>query len=380
MPPISGYFDIPFAENGDLNTIPDATQPSGTVSYNQGFPVLYSTPVASGGYNVPRTAINQVLNDITSAVQDWQRNTIAPFITSTMNGGTPYSYSQYNMVLYGGVAYISLANSNTDTPPSSKWSVVSFRQPLMANTTYYVSTTGNDGNPGTSGSPWATIQHALNYITGSLDLGGYSVTIQLADGTYTTGGSLQKPLVDGGYGSLIINGNGASPSNVVISTTGADCFYAERSAMTIQNMKLQTSSSGNCLNAGIGGTISFSNVIFGTCAGTHVNAIYGGNIFTGSNYAISGSAGEHFLVSNGGVIYVNGGPTITLSGTPAFAGGFVNASQCGTISAGGVVFSGSATGSRYVAALNGVINTGGGGANYFPGNSAGTTATGGQYA
>jgi hypothetical protein len=41
--------------------------------------------------------------------------------------------------------------------------------------------------------------------------------------------------------------------------------------------------------------------------------------------------------------------------------------------------SGGATGKRYVAELNGVINTFGGGANYFPGNVAGTTATGGQY-
>ena len=121
--PISGYFDIPFAENGDLNAIPDATQPSGTVSYNQGFPVLYSTPVASGGYNVPRTAINQALNDITTAIQFQQQGNAAPFITTTMNGGTPYSYSKYALVLYSGVVYQSLVNSNADTPPSSKWGV-----------------------------------------------------------------------------------------------------------------------------------------------------------------------------------------------------------------------------------------------------------------
>jgi hypothetical protein len=39
-----------------------------------------------------------------------------------------------------------------------------------------------------------------------------------------------------------------------------------------------------------------------------------------------------------------------------------------------------ATGTRYNGTLNSVINTFGGGANYFPGNSAGSVATGGVYA
>jgi hypothetical protein len=44
-----------------------------------------------------------------------------------------------------------------------------------------------------------------------------------------------------------------------------------------------------------------------------------------------------------------------------------------------VTFSGNATGARYSALLNGVLYTGGGGANYFPGNAAGSTGSGGQY-
>lgn len=122
--PIDGYFDTIFAVDGDLTPIPDPTQGSGTVSYQQGFPVGYSTPVGSGGFNFPRYQFNQLMNDITTAIQNWQKNTIAPFITSTMNGGSPYSYSMYNMVLYGGVGYISNTNGNTDTPPSSKWNTI----------------------------------------------------------------------------------------------------------------------------------------------------------------------------------------------------------------------------------------------------------------
>ena len=85
--PISGYFDTAFAVDGSLATVPDAPQGNGSVSYNQGFGVLYSTPVAQGGLNIPRAQMNQIFNDITIAIQNWQQNTIAPFITSAMNGG-----------------------------------------------------------------------------------------------------------------------------------------------------------------------------------------------------------------------------------------------------------------------------------------------------
>ncbi|OWK44049.1 Prophage tail fiber protein [Fimbriiglobus ruber] len=37
---------------------------------------------------------------------------------------TAYSYPEYAIVSHGGVTYVSLANSNTDTPPSSKWQVL----------------------------------------------------------------------------------------------------------------------------------------------------------------------------------------------------------------------------------------------------------------
>lgn len=67
-----------------------------------------------------------------------------------------------------------------------------------------------------------------------------------------------------------------------------------------------------------------------------------------------------------------------LSGTSAFAF-FAFASTTSSILADGNTYSGSATGARHSAQLNGVIYTNGGGANYFPGNAAGSTASGGQY-
>src|SRR5277367_2748250 len=112
--PVNNYFGTPFGEDGSLTTVPDAPQGNGSVSYNQGYGILYGTPVSSGGFNISRAQMNQIFNDITTAVQQYQQNGIPPFITTTMNGGTPYSYSQYAMVLSGGVAYQSNTNSNTD--------------------------------------------------------------------------------------------------------------------------------------------------------------------------------------------------------------------------------------------------------------------------
>lgn len=124
--PINGYFDAPFAISGNLQTVPDPIQGNGSVSYTEGFGVLYSTAVESGGYNFPRAQFNQLMNDVTTALQYIQRGNAAAFITSAMNGGTPYSYPQYATVLKDGVAYQSLQDSNTDTPPSSKWAVLDF--------------------------------------------------------------------------------------------------------------------------------------------------------------------------------------------------------------------------------------------------------------
>lgn len=121
--PINGYFDTPFAEGGSLTPVPDGVQGDGSVSYEQGYGILYSTKVESGGYNFPRTQHNQILHDVTAAIQQMQQNSVPPFITTVMNGGTPFSYGQGVRVISGGVIYRSLVGSNTTTPPSSSWSI-----------------------------------------------------------------------------------------------------------------------------------------------------------------------------------------------------------------------------------------------------------------
>lgn len=119
--PISLYFDTIFADSGDRVAVPDATQPSGAVSYTQGYSITYSTPVDSGGLDFPRAQHNQLLYDITAAIQNIQQNGAPPFITTAMNGGVdPFSYILGAIVAYDGgggeQVWVSTAANNTTIP------------------------------------------------------------------------------------------------------------------------------------------------------------------------------------------------------------------------------------------------------------------------
>lgn len=257
---------------------------------------------------------------------------------------------------------------------------------LSANLTVYVSTTGNDNNTGLSaGSPFLTLNKAYNFIRDNYDLNGYTATIQLADGTYTTGLNAQGSVVGrtqiggGAAGTIILAGNAGTPTAVVIDVTGGPAISCSSSAaVTVQNMKLQ---GGYGIGVSTRGEVNIgSGITFGPCTAAHVFLSIGAPYLkVGANYTIAGAAPIHWWVAETGNIDC-GGKTITLTGTPAFSNAFAIASGSGSqISCGGNTFSGSATGARYYANVNGAINTSGGGANYLPGSLAGSTATGGQY-
>lgn len=123
--PIDGYFDTVFASSGDKTSIPDAVDPSGFVSYAQGYPTGYQiTPGDPGSLAIERQKFNQLMFDVTSALQAYQQFGTPPFITSTMNGGSPFSYDEGARCVKDGVVYTSLEDNNEDEPPSSKWTTV----------------------------------------------------------------------------------------------------------------------------------------------------------------------------------------------------------------------------------------------------------------
>src|SRR5207247_6703083 len=107
---------------------------------------------------------------------------------------------------------------------------------------------------------------------------------------------------------------------------------------------------------------------------------YGGIIIAQSNYSITGDAGYHMLSNSPGSRIHIDNKTVTLFNSPEFSAAFAVAENLAMISAYGNTFAGTdATGTRYIVNMNSIIQTSGG-ANYFPGNAAGSATTGGQYA
>jgi len=96
------------------------------------------------------------------------------------------------------------------------------------------------------------------------------------------------------------------------------------------------------------------------------------------NYNITGGAAYHAVAANGGHMDLDGGVTVTLTGTPAYSSYFAYAFSNGLVISNNT-YTGAATGIRYNATTHGTIQTGGGGPNTFPGSIAGGVSFGATY-
>lgn len=309
------------------------------------------------------SGLETALGDIESALGGKEPTLTKGDLTAT----SPIVLSQTRQVI-GGAAAISLEAAYTP------------RERLLAARTYYVRTDGNDSNTGlvdSAAGAFLTLQAAVNAYQ-SLDCNGYDVTIKVGDGTYTAGASVTSRV---GTGNLNITGNTSTPANVVISTTNTPCVsvvgHPGGSYVIVDGFKV-TSTAAQGLYCAVGSVLFFGRIEFGACAQHIFAAAYGTIVSNSVAYTISGNAGFHWYAATYAQIYVVGAFTITLSGTPAFPGYFAY-SGTSVVEAHGMTFSGAATGAKYLANLTGVINTSGSGLNYFPGNSDGSTSTGGQY-
>jgi hypothetical protein len=292
------------------------------------------------------------------------------WVITVANGAT--TITSGNIALYPGAPFI-----NYKLPQLSPATAGAARTLLSGNTTYYVAASGSDSAAGTVGAPWQTIQHAVNVILSTIDLGGFTATISVANGTYTAGLSLSEPFTGGG--NVILQGNTGSPSSCIISRTSADAIAVTNSSLSVEGFKLQTTTAGNGLVAYEEGTVYIAGGMnFGVCAGAQISAQNGGVVRSLSSYSISGNATAHVYFTTGGLFNQQTG-TVTLSGTPNFTTAFAFGTGGGQAVIQGVRFSGSATGLEFNLQANAVINTLGAGASYLPGGTSGTTATGGQY-
>jgi hypothetical protein len=219
-----------------------------------------------------------------------------------------------------------------------------------------------------------------------LDLNGFVLTISVADGTY--GQTIFTGPLLGALAttSVLVVGDTATPANAIVTST------AHLGSWLVQNGAMVTVEGFAVSNTGTTGNgfyvyaafMDYQEIAFGAASQTfsHIASTNGATVQQIGPYTISGAVGCHWLTSNAGSIITRAASAITLVGTPSFASAFACAQYPSFINvqiATRPSFFGSATGARYLAFLNGIIDTGGAGATYFPGNSAGSTSTGGQY-
>jgi hypothetical protein len=254
------------------------------------------------------------------------------------------------------------------------------REVLTANRTYYVRSDGNNSNSGltnTAGGAFLTIQKAIDVLT-TIDGGGlYEGIIKVRTGTYTTPVQFKQVI---GFTRIIIEGDPATPSNVVVSTTNNDAFGGNSSVAStyqLRGLKIQTTGTGHAVNATFLPNIfiEIDRCDFGPTAYSHMIAGAEAVIQTISNYSISGGGNSHAEVYDAGYIRLGAESsyTVGVTGTPAFAFAFAYAARSGRILAVNQTYVGSATGQRFNITPPSIITVVGG-SGTFPGNVAGTTA------
>lgn len=114
------YFGIPFATTGDRITVPDATQPDGSVSFTQGFGFDYERPNTDPSYKpVPRDGTNGLFHDITEALGIAQRQGVSDWTVDAQ----PYPINA--LVRHTDKVWRSLVANNNVTPvEGANWTEV----------------------------------------------------------------------------------------------------------------------------------------------------------------------------------------------------------------------------------------------------------------
>lgn len=115
---LNKFFRFPWATAGDKTAIPDTTQVSGAVSYQQGYGPQYELAQSDpSSRDIERDKNNQLHGDITTALQEYQINGVPDWIVAAQNGGAAFPYAFLSRVRYSdGLVYVSAVAGNISTP------------------------------------------------------------------------------------------------------------------------------------------------------------------------------------------------------------------------------------------------------------------------
>jgi hypothetical protein len=239
--------------------------------------------------------------------------------------------------------------------------------------------TGLSTNDGlTSSTALPDINTAYTFAQAVFDL---NITFSVANGTYPAVNL--SGLIPGSFANATTNtnvlfvGNASTPTNVVINTSTANNAWSMSDAYGLINGFSLSNSIGHDFQADLSSQVFLENIAFSQ-TGVHENHIVSAHsslVYIIGNLSITSNAGCSWIVASFASIEtlnLSGTITITLTGTPGWNTAFACTQYPSAIVINTTTtFSGAATGVRYSAGINANINTGGGGANFFPGNAAG---------
>lgn len=121
------FFRVPFANSGEISSVPDAMNTEGYVSFEEGWTPDYRKDpnVHAEAKPVPLAENNYLLNAITGAIRQYQTHGIPEWITAADNNESAFAYDAGVIVMYSGVPYLSLIANNTATPGADEnaWQV-----------------------------------------------------------------------------------------------------------------------------------------------------------------------------------------------------------------------------------------------------------------
>lgn len=119
------------------------------------------------------------------------------YFSSVPAATTPLAGTEPMLVFQGGTTK-QVSSSNVGRPR------------LTGPSNFYISALGSDSNPGTISQPWATTQHAMDFLASDIDFAGQNVTVNIGAGSFAGFGV--KSTVGGG--NLLWRGTGSSTTTI----------------------------------------------------------------------------------------------------------------------------------------------------------------------
>jgi len=316
-----------------------------------------------------------------------------------LNSNITSNYAPINNPNLTGIPTAPTASTGTNTTQIATTAFVhsSIRTILKSNLVLYVSNSGSDvtGN-GTSLSPWATLQHAWNTIISSYDLGGFTISINVANGTYApvactgtvvgAGASIGTAAKTGALPVIFI-GNTTTPTLCTITSSLGACIYVENNIIGIDGFAFSTTDT-TALNSNVGAchnsTVYMNNVSFGansSSTGVQLVAFDRSAIYiqpfnllseTSSQYSITAGCHWHVVASTQSSITYSTNTVVTVSSGLAF-NTFAVSEYNSLLLVHGLPFTNlnTATGQRWVISNSSDIVTDDNPEFVFPGNTSG---------